>query len=945
MGYFGFMNLTDQMSGSFLIKDMVTKGMSEDITKPFFTITNSEISVTMDNITYLAGMTYSPTLVLIDSGVLLLQNSVFRDIQLTQFSPLIQVVENASAGDDSDVFLPSITAQKVDFINISAPASLYYFDENYLNLAPESNYQISSPFIFILAEADVLIQSCTFRDISEIPAIIYDVNAHRSFEDILIMRSSITIKNSNFKNLNYKVGPALNVIPLSGSDDTVYDINVLIVNSVFEDSFADLGGAILVYNASLNISDSRFNNNSANIAGNCIFLGGTAESNTVILNTTFSGSYQPSKSDIGYEATGFNMTYFSDNPTDITSEFANDQTYFVLNLYNVSNKIREGYLRLDFINTQGDPAFVLSPHDLLTLSADFNADYNISTDFDLTGDSIKDSTSRTYDLQDFTIAGQGNETVPVYAVYNSDRNYITLTIMAHIKPCSFGEYNNSGICEQCPVGTYSLNSSQVCKDCPLNAKCLDPSQICPADNFWNSNPQSASIYPCLPDRCLHSFGCGTCAPGYSGPLCNGCDFKASYVEKGFLKCGECENPHQSLMLTIIFAILYFLYQIFSIYILYAAVKPGISKQPEYLMLRKTERSYYIKCLLTYTQLMSILYLSSYDIYNSLGLTLQTGNPSSLIIYGTQCSMIALGVQSGDFLYYQTLVLIVSPVAQFFLICLLTLLLGIIKPTISRIRIIGITALYLIISNQPGIVNNLSQYLSCETKADLGYSYVVSHPNWSCDTDRHKSFARSIVIPSLAVWCGVIPVFLFIILFVNHKKQGNDKSRGPLKVLMSGLQEKYYFWGIVMMGLKLSLSILVYGFEHNGQGQIFLSLVLLWTYQSLVRFLKPYKNPAFNRFEIILINILMFNIIVTQYLLDPNNGIIATTGSLLVDALLNGGLVLYMTWKILSLSYIGILAFIERRVMKREISRNHTLLTDSDPRFGIQKESCSSAASN
>ena len=946
LAYSGFMNLTNQMSGNFLIKDIVLNDTAYGSLESFLTITNSEINVTMDNITYLAEIVYSPTLATLDSGILLLQNSVFRDLQIKQFAPLIQAIENPITMNNEHIVLPSITVHTVHFINISGPPPLIdNFDEGYLNLPKEFDGEISSPFIFILAEADVLIQNCTFQDISEIPAVIYDVTAQVSFEGIFIMRSSITIKDSTFKNLNYKVGPALNVIPLAQNYDVVYDITILIVNSIFEDNFADLGGAIFVYNASLNILDSNFKNNSATKAGNCIFLGGTAESKTTILNTTFSGSYQPSKNDIGYEATGFNVTYYSNNPTDIILESVKDKTGLVLNLYNVSSKIREGYFHLDFINLRGDPALILSTQSSLTFSAGFNADYNISTDFDLTEDATTIFNNQTYILKDLTIAGQGNESVPISLTYTSSRNYISVSITAHIKSCSFGEYNNSGVCEQCPAETYSLNSSQPCKDCPHNAKCPDQSQICPIKDFWNPDPLSVSLYPCLPDRCLHTSGCGTCAPGYTGPLCNGCDFKASYVEKGFLKCGECENPHESLVLAILFAILYFLYQMFSIYILYAAVKSGISKEPEYLVLRKTERSYYIKSLLTYTQLMSILYLSSYDIYNSLGLTLQTGNPSSLIIYGTQCSMTALGVQSEDFLYYQTLILIVSPVVQFFIICLLTLLLGIIRPTINRTRIIGITALYLIISNQPGIVNNLSQFLSCDTKKDLGYNYVVSHPNWSCDTDRYKSFAQFIVIPSLVVWCGVVPVFLLMILFANHKRRGTEKSKGTLKVLMSGLQDKYYFWGIVMMGLKLSLSLLVYGFEQKGQGQIFLSLVLLWTYQSLVRFLKPYKNPAFNTFEIILINLLMLNIIVTQYLLDPTNGITVTTGSLLVDGLLNGGLVLYMAWKVLSLSYIGILGFIERRVMKREISRGQTLLTDSDPRFGVQKESYSSAESS
>ena len=79
------------------------------------------------------------------------------------------------------------------------------------------------------------------------------------------------------------------------------------------------------------------------------------------------------------------------------------------------------------------------------------------------------------------------------------------------------------------------------------------------------------------------------------------------------------------------------------------VKPGM----EYMSERKTEHSYYIRSLLVYTQLMSILYISSYGIYSQFGPSFQIGNLSALIIYGTQCSMIALGIQSIDFIYYQS----------------------------------------------------------------------------------------------------------------------------------------------------------------------------------------------------------------------------------------------------------------------------------------------------
>ena len=372
---------------------------------------------------------------------------------------------------------------------------------------------------------------------------------------------------------------------------------------------------------------------------------------------------------------------------------------------------------------------------------------------------------------------------------------------------------------------------------------------------------------------------------------------------------------------------------FSIYILYSTNSRLASDKPEYLVARKAERSYFMKSLLTYTQLISILYRNNHEIYQSLGLTLQIGNPSTLIMYGTQCSLMALGVKSSDYLYYQTLLVILSPAVQFALFLLLILIASLIRKTIDRSKAIKVTVLYLVISNQPGVVNFLSQFTNCETLDRLGYNYIASHPNWNCDTDQYSIINRFFVIPSLIVWCGVVTVALLGILIITHRTQGANKNKESLGVLLSGLRESCYFWAIVMITFKLILSFLVYGIEQKSQVQIFLSLIILWSYQSLVRVFQPYKNAAFNRFEIILINVMMLNIIVSQYLIDPANDSTVIGISLLVDVLINSGVVIYMVWKVLSLSFVNVLAYVEKKIMKRDISRgHHELLQDSDPRF-------------
>ena len=290
-------------------------------------------------------------------------------------------------------------------------------------------------------------------------------------------------------------------------------------------------------------------------------------------------------------------------------------------------------------------------------------------------------------------------------------------------------------------------------------------------------------------------------------------------------------------------------------------------------------------------------------------------------------MMALGISSSEYLYYQTYFIVLYPLLQFLVISFFISVASLFWRSISCKRFIAITAFYLIISNQPGIVNTLGLFLSCETLDGLDYHYIVSHPNWSCDTDQYQSFANLFVKPSLIIWCGVIPIIFLIILIINRKDLHNEEGRGSLKALLSGVKGEHYYWGIIVMTLKLVLSFLIFGLQQKNQIQIFLSLILLWTYQSFVRILKPYKNQSFNNFDIILMNLLMFNIILMQYLLDPSNGSGFTNVCMIIGVLANVCFLTFVIWKIVSLTFLGLLAFFEKRVMKRRISRTRPSLQE------------------
>jgi len=391
-----------------------------------------------------------------------------------------------------------------------------------------------------------------------------------------------------------------------------------------------------------------------------------------------------------------------------------------------------------------------------------------------------------------------------------------------------------------------------------------------------------------------------------------------------MKCGQCQNESQSLTYSILFAILYFGYQAYNIRTLYSEGK-SLSSQVDYLKLRKTEKSYYTKALMTYTQLISILGMATPEIYKAFGLSSQVGNPSSLILYGTQCSLKALNFHYSDFLFTQTLLVIFSPVIQLAAVIILALVWRLFskKMIASKFIIVGFT--YIILSNQPSIVNNLALFLSCSTLKHIDHPpFVASHPSYSCASERYLFFSGSIVLPNLVFWSLFIPLVILIILFFNRSNLQSKKLQG-LGPLHSQLKEKYYYWGIVLMVLKLVLAFLAYGLEHEGEIPVFVSLTALWIYQNCVATWKPYKIAFFNKFETILMNLMIFNIIVARYLLTPSNHSIIYTIGLTFAVIFNAIFLIFVLAKIIAGAGLQAIAFIEGKIMKRNLKRGQNLV--------------------
>jgi len=948
--------LTEGVSGFCLVKAPRVE-MQANAEATLLRISNFRGSVSLEDFHYKGGKSAPFCIVSTDSGNFTLKDSSYQDVKLTG-SPVIRVVTDIET-DLSLVgrVLPRINLESNDFNSVENPndkfANIVWnikdpmmialmvslrMSEDIIQFRDMLQYQYNSTSkymsasVFFSGMPTILnVRNCIFQNLKRTSGLLF-VRSTNLVPSPKLRSSEIQIEGSNFSSISHFTGTALNVLPLA------YSPTIKILSSNFRKTTAYIGGSLVVYDSKLTVEDCQFMETWALSQGSAIMLGGTTQNEFKQKNLTMEENFSPDNQAIVFEAVDFRLKFIlqdEDGENKISQDFDPKSNTSILSVSNL--EFLRGSLMVEFFDSKGNlaPDYIgfelvkakisIGNHERTKLPKTFTPNINKQNE----------PKRASISLNNVLIGGFAGEEISVGLSFTSGRMMnAEKRFIVKFRACQAGEFNNTNsyMCQECVAPTFSTNASLPCTKCPTNANCPLQSKVCPRESYWNKDPSSELVFKCREDnvgRCSNETNCQTCAHGYTGPLCEACDFDNSFVEVGYLKCGLCQDPGKSLKYSILFGIMYFLYQVFSIYTIFYANKNLDANENNFLTKRRIERSYYIKSLLTYTQIMSILFINNSQIYRIFGLTSQVGNPSSLVVYGTQCSLKALGILHKDILFYQTYIVILSPFMQLIGLAVFLLIVSRFSKDMPLKKLLVAALIFFMISYQPGIINNLAQFLSCTTLKDLGYDYISSHPYWTCNDSAYLNFSSHIVKPSLVAWCFLIPAVLLTILRKRKNQLKEEDTSGMLGMLYADLNLDHYYWGIVLMVLKLALSFLVYGLERDAQVQICVSLILLWGYQSLVRIKKPYRNKNFNKFEILLINLLMFNIVVTTYGLHPSEGgSVASVLSVVISVLFNGGFLLLVIFKIVSLTIINLLATVEKNVFKRRVTRKILLNDDS-----------------
>ena len=867
-----------------------------------FELIGGNLSITLRDFVYDAGLA-NFLLTRMNAGGLSVRDSEIRNVEGTLSIVKATFSEDPQYSGSNSGASAMISFKNTTFKSISFKNSSETFIESFYSDLVSNAPDVRSKVIAVIRAGIPIwlsIENCTFEDIVSMPAIL--ISQTPGLTSNQKNRPRINIFDSKFQRATFVSGPALTILP------NIYNPIVTIEKTLFESNSAVIGGALAIYDCTLNISQTIFRNNSALKTGAAVLLGEYATDLSDLTKNTFENNNAASFGSVVSEALDFNMSFMPDERSGIESAGSIQGGLSTLVLRNVTNhEFQRGFIKLDFLNARGESAPDLSSSRRFSFTLPISSKNKEGrSSFGVSCQWNQDFSSCQIPMKGMTIVGDAGDLMVLNFQYVSSKSTQNRSIILHIRPCLLGEYNTSLVCEPCTGQTYTVNPNVACTHCPANAVCQSQARICPVSGYWNADIHSAKVLPCYDNkdgRCQRGpDDCGGCKTGFTGPLCWGCDLANGYVESGYLECSQCQDASRSLVLAILVGSGYLICQLFFVYIFFtgASLQDDVSA----IEFRKVERCFYVKSLLTYLQLMSILCLTNQQIYGYFGLASQVGNLGSLISYGTQCAMVGLNLSRENFIYYQTYLIVAAPWIQFIFTAIVVVVASLFKRGLSIGKVVTAALIYLIFFMQPGLVTNLTLFLSCKKLDGMKYHFIASHPYWSCDSEIYESVSHLLALPNLLLWALIIPLVIFLILKKNKANLQNDKYEGSLGVLMFDLKKKYYFWGVAQMIFKVILAVLVYGLEVEIEVQIFSFLLLLWIYQSLVRVTKPFSRPHFNKFETILMNLLIFNIIVAKYLIDPINGPWISQTSFTVSVLINTSFILYIVWKVLMSTFFA-----------------------------------------
>ncbi|CAD8099077.1 unnamed protein product [Paramecium sonneborni] len=676
--------------------------------------------------------------------------------------------------------------------------------------------------------------------------------------------SQMTILNSNFQNnIAVDSGGCLYINSLNQSFDInqIQDIPVITIKkSSFRNNTAyKYGGALktLVFNPQID-NYTIFENNSAYIEGDnnssypsALFL--TSPLDPEMANPyVYDENLQPVQ--------GYYFIPYSNNGQYFLKQFkSGDTVQYPLRFIMKSNKNQTMY---------NDKAY-------LKIYASGSENYSLSISNPSRGTNEVRFKEGFFTLENLTAIGIPDTEYPFYLSSDEVKsiskykyyfvNNYNYTFFVVFRKCLYGEIlqslDNYSVCYQCPYGFYSFKlptfqENGQCQVCPLakqfRIQCYGGAQTDLERFYWRENITTLQIYKC--DRefsdCLGGINQNQCGNGYTGRMCQACDYQNNYARDSRQICILCSKVDWPIAIILLSSIGIFVYFIMSIFFLAQDVVilcvlpclnqmlPPLKKIGSNLGQVKDLNSL-LKIFLAYYQQISLVSKIVVDIPSQV----QDTQDSSIFDFSLECPMINVNNYI-PMVYVNYIIEVLKPISSMVIFMFIW---SILFRNQKIKRGIYYTATWLIIwlFYLPSFYEKTLQLLNCK---DIGDGrYLKPDLNQNCYGTEHFFYTLFISIPCLLFFVVYIPAMLLYHIRNDMIKKDKRPLRKYKYYYINGeFTDQFYYWEFVRLLEKILIqtAIEIFFYDTIYMAESCLIIVLLYGIASFVAQPYGYKRQNF-----------------------------------------------------------------------------------------------------
>jgi len=223
--------------------------------------------------------------------------------------------------------------------------------------------------------------------------------------------------------------------------------------------------------------------------------------------------------------------------------------------------------------------------------------------------------------------------------------------------------------------------------------------------------------------------------------------------------------------------------------------------------------------------------------------------------------------------------------------------------------------------QPILIRTALQVFSCEEIN--GVQYLAQDMSQRCNTTSHEKAEIAAVI-ILVLYCGLLPLILFLVLLKNRKNLGNSLLAQRMSFLWNGYEPDRFFWEFVVICEKTFIVVIVVFLKDYPLMEICAGLIILLAVLLGTVYAKPFMSPSLNRLCVLAIcgqfATLISAIIYFQFSTSADN----SPGILLLDSItiiFNVCVILVISGYIAS-GYVRNISKRWSKVVARPISDDH-----------------------